>query len=130
MVHNYVPPLGQDFAFPALDASADEATLEMSADDLLIMPEGHDKQDGDGPSIVQDLTYLRKRLDCHACQPKVEMCPAKRKNPLLPETSSGWAHTLLDEHFSSSEIRKSKNRASRCSCCFFVLERSSGMSFL
>ena len=65
MVRNYVPFLGQDYAFPAPDVSADEAAPDVSADDLLeeIMPEGHDERDEDRPGMIHDFTHLRKRLD-------------------------------------------------------------------
>ena len=99
VARNYELFLGQDYAFSALGASADEAAPDMSADDLLaeIMPEGHDGRDEDRPGMIHDLTFLRKRLDCDACQAKIEMSPARRKNPLLRERPTGWAHTLLAE---------------------------------
>ena len=65
VVRNYVPFLGQDYAFPAPDESADDAAPDASADDLLIeiMPEGHDERNEDRPGMIHDLTHLRKRLD-------------------------------------------------------------------
>ena len=46
-VRNYIPFLGQDCAFPALDENTNNAAPEASADDFLveIMPEGLDEQD-------------------------------------------------------------------------------------
>ena len=80
----YVPFLGQDYAFPAPDASAEDLLDE-------IMPEGHDEQDEDRPGVIHDLKHLRKRPDCEACQAKIKMSPARRKNPLLRERPVGWA---------------------------------------
>ena len=58
------------------------------------MPEGHDERDEDRPGMIHDLTHLRKRHDCDACQAKIKMSPARRKNPLLRERPTGWAHAL------------------------------------
>ena len=106
-VRNYVPFLGQDYAFPAPDVSADEAAPDVSAGDLLdgIMPEVHDERDEDRPGMFHDLAHLRKRLDCDACQAKIKMSPAQRKNPLSRERPTGWAHTLLADHLSSSDLK-------------------------
>ena len=86
------PFLGQDYAFPAPDASADEAAPDASADDLLIeiMPEGHDERGEDRPGMVYDLTHLRKRLGCDTCQAKIKMFPARRENPAF----AGASHRL------------------------------------
>ena len=88
VVRNYVPFLGQDYAIPAPEVSAEEMLDE-------IMPEGHDDQDEDRPGMVHDLTPLRERHDCEACQAKIEIFLAWRKNPHMRERPSGWAHTLL-----------------------------------
>ena len=55
--------------------------------------------------MVHDFAHLRKRHDCEACQAKVKMLPARRKNPHMRERPSGWAHTLLADHFSSSDLK-------------------------
>ena len=111
VVRNYVPFLRQDYAFSAPDASADEAAPDVSADGVLeeIMPEGHGERDEDRPGMIHDFTHLRKRLGCDTCQAKIKMSVARRKNPLLQKRPTGWAHTLLADHFSSSDL-KMKNR--------------------
>ena len=116
VVRNYVPFLGQDYAFPAPDVSADEAAPDVSAEDLLdeIMPEGHGERDGDRPGMIHDLTHLRKRHDCDACQAKIKMSPARRKNPLLRERPTGWAHALLADHLSSSVLKIEKQDFKMC----------------
>ena len=116
VVRNYVPFLGQDYAFPAPDASTDEAARGGSADGLLdeIMPEGHGERDEDRPGMIHDLIHLGKRLDCDACQAKIEMVPARRKNPLLRERPTGWAHTRLADHLSSSDLKIEKQDFKMC----------------
>ena len=123
-VRNDVPFLGQDYAFPALGVSAEEMLDE-------IMPGGHDEQDGDRPGVVHDLTHLRKRHDCEACQAKIKMSPARRKDPLMRERPSGWAHTLLAPWLTTSAraTGKLRNKTSRCVWCFCVLAHRSAMSF-
>ena len=56
------PFLGTRLCVPTCDASADQAALGVSADDLLaeIMLEGHDGRDEDHPGMIHDLTHLRK----------------------------------------------------------------------
>ena len=110
--------------------SADDAAPEASADDFLveIMPEGHDERDEDHPGMIHDLTHLRKRLDCDACQAKIKMSPARRKNPLLRERPTGWAHTLLADHLSSSDLKIEKQDFKMC-LCFCAQVRLSGTSF-
>ena len=117
-IRNYVPFLGQDYAFPAPDESA-AAALDVSAEDLLdeVMPEGHDERDEDRPGKIHDLTQLQKRLDCDACQAKIEMSPARRKNPLYPllrERPTGWAHTLLADNLSPSALKIEKQDFKMC----------------
>ena len=116
VVRNYVPFLGQDYAFPAPDTGTDDAAPEASADDFLveIMPEGHDERDEEHPGMIHDLTHLRKRHDCDACQAKIKMSPARRKNPLLRERPTGWAHTLLADHLSSSDLKIEKQDFKMC----------------
>ena len=91
VVRNYVPFLGQDYAFPAPNASADDAAPDASADDLLIgiMPEGHDERNEDRPDMIHDLTHLRKRLECDACQAKIKLSPTRRMDPLFRERPTG-----------------------------------------
>ena len=90
--------------------------LAADTDDLLdeIMPEGHDERDEDRPGVIHDLTHLRKRPDCEACQAKVKMSPARRKDPLLRERPSGWAHTLLADHLSASDMKVEKQDFKMC----------------
>ena len=107
MVRNYVPFLGQDYAFPAPDVSAEDLLDE-------IMPKGHDERDEGRPGMVHDLTHLRKRHDCDACQAKIKMSPARRKNPHLRERPTGWAHTLLADHRSSSDSKIKKQNFKMC----------------
>ena len=107
VVRNYVPFLGQDYAFPAPSASADDLLDE-------IMPEGHDERDDDRPGVIHDLTHLRKRADCEACQAKVKMSPARRRDPLLRERPTGWAHTLLADHLSASDMKVEKQDFKMC----------------
>ena len=107
VVRNYVPFLGQDYAFLAPDTGTEDAVPEASADDRLgqIMPESHDERGKVHPGMIHDLTHLRKRHDCDACQAKIKMSPATRKNPHLRERPTGWAHTLLADHLSSSDLK-------------------------
>ena len=100
----YAPFLGQDYAFPALDESGDDAALNE------IMPERHDEQEEGRPSMIHDLTNLSERLDCDACQAKIQTSPARRKNPLLRERSNRWAHTLLADHLSSSDLKTAESK--------------------
>ena len=79
-----------------------------------IMPEGHDEQDEYRPGMIHDLTHLRKRHDCEACQAKIKMSPARRKNPHMRERPSGWAHTPLVDHFSSSDLKIEKQDFKLC----------------
>ena len=72
VVRNYVPFLGQGYAFPAPEVSAEGKLDE-------IMPEGHDERDKDRPGMIHDLTHLRKRHGCEACQAKIKMSPARRE---------------------------------------------------
>ena len=60
-----------------------------------IMPEGHDERDEDRPGMIHDFTHLRKRHDCDACQAKIKMFPARRKNPLLQEYLAGRTRPWL-----------------------------------
>ena len=107
VVRNYVPFLGQDYAFPAPEVSAEEMLDE-------IMPEGHDERDEDRPGMIHDLTLLRKRHDCEACQAKIKMSPARRKNPLMWERPSGWVQTLLADHPSLSDLKIEKQGFKIC----------------
>ena len=107
VVRNCVPFLGQDYASPAPEVSAEEMLDE-------IMPEGHDEQGEDRPGMIHDLTHLRKRHDCEACQAKIKMSPARRKNPYMRERPSGWAHTLLADHPSSSDLKVEKQDFRLC----------------
>ena len=52
VVRNYVPFLGQGYAFPAPEVSTEELLDE-------IMPGGHGEQDEDRPGVIRDLTHLR-----------------------------------------------------------------------
>ena len=107
VVRNYVPFLGQDYAFPAPEVSAEEMLDE-------IMPEAHDERDDDRPGMIHDLTHLRKRPDCEACQAKIKMSPARRRDPHLRERPVGWAHTLLGDHLSSSDLKVEKQDFKMC----------------
>ena len=64
--------------------------------------------------MIHDLTHLRKILDCDACQAKIKMSPAMRKNPLLRERPTGWVHTLLADHLSSSDLEVEKQDFKMC----------------
>ena len=107
VVRNCVPFLGQNYAFPAPEVSTEELL-----DDT--MPECHDERDQERPGVIHDLTHLRKRHDCEACQAKIEMSPARRKNPHMRELPSGWAHTLLADHLSSSDLKIEKHDFKMC----------------
>ena len=107
MVRNYVPSLGRDYAFPAPDVSAEDLLGE-------IMPEGHDERDEDRPGVIHDFTHSRKRHDCDACQAKIKMSPARRKNSHMQERPTGWAHTLLADHLSSSDLKVKKQDFKMC----------------
>ena len=78
--------------------------------------------------MVHDLTHMGKRHDCEACQAKIKMSPARRKNPRMRERPSGLTHMHLADHLSSSDLNI-KSKTSRCAWCFFALVRRSEMSF-
>ena len=92
VVRNYVPFLGQDYAFPAPEKNADNAAPEASADDFLveIMPEGHDERDEKHPGMIHDLIHLRRRLGCDACQAKNQDVSREEVEP----ASAGASHRL------------------------------------
>ena len=113
LVRNYVPFLGQDYGFPALSQSVKELALpapSSSVDEMLeeIMPESLHENDEDRPGMLHDMTHLRKRSDCDACHAKIKAAPARRKNPMLRERPTGWAHTLLADHLSASDLKVEK----------------------
>ena len=107
VVRNYVPFLGDEYALPVRDEGAEDLLDE-------ILPEGHDELDEDRPGMIHDLTHLRKRADCEACQAKIKMSPARRRNPALRERPVGWAHTLLADHLSSSDMKIEKQDFKMC----------------
>ena len=62
--------------------------------------------------MVHDLTHWRKRRDCDVW--KVKMSPTSMKNPLLRERPTGWTHTLLADHLSSSDLKIEKQDFKMC----------------
>ena len=64
--------------------------------------------------MIHDLTHLRKRHDCDAYQVKIKMPPARRKNPQMRECPTGWAHMLLADHPSSSDLKVEKQDFKMC----------------
>ena len=42
------------------------------------------------------------------------MSPARRRNPALRERPVGWAHTLLADHLSSSDLKVEKQDFKMC----------------
>ena len=120
VVRNYIPFLGQDYAVPAPDTGTDDAALEASANDFLveIKPERHDERGEEHLSMIHDLTHLYGRHYCGACQAKIKMSPAKRKNPHLRERPTGWPHTLLADHLSASNLKVKKTKLQDVSFAF------------
>ena len=107
VVRNYVPFLGDEYALPVRDESAEDLLDE-------ILPEGHDELDEDRPGMIHDLTHLRKRPTARLARRRSRCLLRRRRNPALRERPVGWAHTLLADHLSSSDMKIEKQDFKMC----------------